>query len=132
MELLQRCGHAGCPRIQTEGFCAEHAGVGDGTATPRKRRPRASIASGGDGYDRRWMKLRARKLRRDPTCEWPDCERDAEHVHHRDGLGCRGPRGYDMGNLMSLCAAHHNPISAQQRWAGEPVQLPRRKRLLSF
>jgi hypothetical protein len=29
-----------------------------------------------------------------------------------------------MGNLMSLCAAHHNPISARQRWAGEPVQLP--------
>jgi hypothetical protein len=40
--------------------------------------------------------------------------------------------GFDIGNLMSLCAAHHNPISAQQRWAGEPVQLPRRYQLLSF
>jgi hypothetical protein len=49
-----------------------------------------------------------------------------------DGLGCRGPRGYDMGNLMALCAQHHSPISAQQRWAGEPVHLPRRNRLLSF
>ena len=61
-----------------------------------------------------------------------DSERDAEHVHHIDGLGSRGPRGYDMGNLMSLCSAHDNPISARQRWAGEPVQLPRRNRLLSF
>jgi hypothetical protein len=37
-----------------------------------------------------------------------------------------------MGNLMSLCAQHHNPISARQRWAGEPLQLSRRYRLLSF
>jgi hypothetical protein len=37
-----------------------------------------------------------------------------------------------MGNLMALCAAHHNPISAQQRWAGEPVQLPRPPSALSF
>jgi hypothetical protein len=132
MVLLQRCGAAGCPRVQAERYCAEHAGATAGQDTPPKRRPRASIASGGDGYDRRWMKLRARKLGRAPICEWPGCERDAQHVHHIDGLGCRGPRGYDMGNLMSLCAAHHNPISAQQRWAGEPVQLPRRRRLLSF
>jgi hypothetical protein len=135
MRLMQRCGAGGCPKVQAERYCPEHAGsitTEDWSGTRRKRRPRASVASGGDGYDRRWMKLRARKLRRDPICEWPDCERDAEHVHHIDGLGCRGPRGYDMGNLLSLCAAHHNPISAQQRWAGEPVPLPRRYRLLSF
>jgi hypothetical protein len=133
MLLLQRCGAPHCPAIQAEPYCAEHIGtvtVEHRSETSGKRRPRASVASGGEGYDRRWMKLRARKLRRDPTCEWPDCERDAEHVHHIDGLGCRGPRGYDMGNLTSLCAAHHNLISAQQRWAGEPVQLPRRHRAL--
>jgi ketosteroid isomerase-like protein len=28
------------------------------------------------------MKLRARKLRRTPTCEWPDCDHPAKHVHH--------------------------------------------------
>jgi hypothetical protein len=78
------------------------------------------------------MTLRARKLKRYQICEWPRCERDAQHVHQIDGLGCRGPRGYDMGNLMALCAQHHNPISAQQRWTGEPVGLPRRYRLLSF
>jgi hypothetical protein len=50
--------------------------VGHEAEAPAKGEP----ASGGDGYDRRWIKLRARKLRRDPT--WPDCERDAEHVHH--------------------------------------------------
>jgi hypothetical protein len=59
------------------------------------------------------------------TFRWIACERI-------DGLGCRGPRGYDTGNLMSLCATHHNPISARQRWAGEPVRLPRRHRLFSF
>lgn len=99
--------------MQVEPYCAEHAGTitaDDQSGTRPTRRPRASIASGGDGYDRRWMRLRARKLRLDPICEWPDCERDAEHVHHID----------------------HNPISARQRWAGEPVQLPRRYRLLSF
>jgi 5-methylcytosine-specific restriction enzyme A len=135
MVLLQRCGAAGCTRAQAEPYCAEHAGTipdEGGAGTTRKRRQRASIASGGEGYDRTWVKLRARKLKRNPTCEWPDCDHAAEHVHHIDGLGCRGPRGYDMGNLMSLCAAHHNPISAQQRWAGEPVTLPRRSRLFSF
>jgi hypothetical protein len=135
MALLQRCNVADCPNVQVASYCAEHAGTitaHDRSGTRPKRRPRASVASGGDGYDRTWMRLRARKLKRDPICEWPECEREAEHVHHIDGLGCRGPRGYDMGNLMSLCAAHHNPISAQQRWAGEPVQLPRRRRLLSF
>jgi hypothetical protein len=134
MQLMQRCGAAGCPRVQVESYCTEHARTrasDDGSGAREKRQPRASVASGGDGYDRRWMKLRARKLKRDPICE-PSCEREAEHVHHIDGLGCRGPRGYDMGNLMSLCAAHHNPISAQQRWAGEPVTLPRSRRMLSF
>jgi hypothetical protein len=118
MRLMQRCGAAGCPRVQVEPYCAEHAGSlasEDPLGPRRKRRQRASVASGGEGYDRRWMKLRARKLRLNPICEWPDCDHAAEHVHHIDGRGCRGPRGYDMGNLMSLCAAHHNPISARQR-----------------
>jgi 5-methylcytosine-specific restriction enzyme A len=135
MPLMQSCGVVGCPRVQVESYCAEHARTrttDDGSGAREKRRPRASVASGGDGYDRRWMRLRARKLRRDPICEWRDCDREAKHVHHIDGLGCRGPRGYDMGNLMALCAAHHNPISARQRWTGEPVTLPRRYRLLSF
>lgn len=135
MAVLQRCGTPNCPRVQIESYCAEHTSTvpdEDGSRTRRKRRQRASVANGGEGYDRRWMKLRARKLRRDPICEWPDCDHAAEHVHHIDGLGCRGPRGYDMGNLMSLCAAHHNPISARQRWTGEPVQLPRCHRLYSF
>jgi hypothetical protein len=114
---------AGRPSVQVEGYCAEHARTtDDGSGAREKRRPRASVANGGDGYDRHWMKLRASKLRRAPLCEWPGCAHEAEHVHHIDGLGFRGPRGYDMGNLMSLCAAHHNPISARQRWAGEPVR----------
>ena len=121
--------------MQVEPYCPEHAArvrEDDPSGKTPKRRQRASIASGGEGNDRTWIKLRARKLRRNPICEWPDCDHPAEHVHHIDGLGCRGPRGYDMGNLMALCAAHHNPISARQRWEGEPVQLPRRRRLLSF
>jgi hypothetical protein len=136
--LTRNTSHSGadpCPRVQVEPYCTEHAGkitAEDYAGKAPKRRPRASVASGGLGYDRRWMKLRARKLRHDPTREWPDCDDDAKHVHHIDGLGCRGPRGYDVGNLMALCAAHHNPISARQRWAGEPVPLPRRYRVPSF
>lgn len=55
------------------------------------------------------------QARRDPVCEWVErdesgswqrCDREAVHVHHIDGLGCRGPRGYDMGNLQALCPQH--------------------------
>jgi hypothetical protein len=56
----RRCGVAGCPRVQSELYCAEHAGTArarDSKGTTTKRRRRASIASGGDGYDRRWMKF---------------------------------------------------------------------------
>jgi hypothetical protein len=109
MSLMQCCGVPGCPRVQVEPYCADHASTipaKDGSGKRRKGRQRASVASGGEGYDRRWMKLRFRTLRRDPICEWPDCDHAAEHVHHSDGLGCRWPRGADMGNLMSLCASH--------------------------
>jgi hypothetical protein len=115
MPLLQRRGAPNCPAIRAEAYCREHAGGWS-------RGPHPS----------RWRKLSRRIRDERPVCEWPGCEQPSEVVHHIDGLGCRGPRGYDMGNLMALSAQHHNPISAQQRWAGEPVQLPRRHRLLSF
>lgn len=60
------------------------------------------------GYDARWRRTRARKLKATPICEWPDCTAPATDVHHVDGLGPNGPRGHDMTNLQSLCHAHHS------------------------
>jgi hypothetical protein len=41
------------------------------------------------------------------TSEDEHCEEPSAHVHHLDGLGPQGPRGFDPENLMALCPRCH-------------------------
>ena len=70
------------------------------------------------GYDHKWRKCRAAFLAEHPLCE--RCDRaglvvEAVHVHHRDGQGPLGERGYDFENLESLCERCHNSETARNR-----------------
>lgn len=68
-------------------------------------------------YDkRRWRRLSARILRERVTCEDASgCTQPAAEVHHVDGLGPAGPRGYDRANLQALCSSHHSAITNASR-----------------
>lgn len=90
-------------------------------SAPRRPQPRTDTRPDATerGYDRRWRKARAAYLAQFPLCE--RCEREgrvteAEHVHHKDGLGPTGPRGFDPTNLEALCPHHHNQHTARERW----------------
>jgi 5-methylcytosine-specific restriction enzyme A len=62
------------------------------------------------GYTRRWAALSQLILRDRPICE--RCNRNiSTEVHHLDGLGPNGPRGYDMTNLQALCKSCHSQIT---------------------
>lgn len=70
----------------------------------------------GRPYDRRrWRRLSSRILTQRPTCEHAGCQRPATEVHHVDGLGPAGPRGYDPTNLLALCTPHHAATTAAAR-----------------
>lgn len=82
---------------------------------PPTTRPRGKTTERGYGW--RWQRFRLVFLAAHPLCV--QCEQRgrttaAEHVHHIDGLGPRGERGYDPDNLQALCAVCHNRISANQ------------------
>ena len=63
------------------------------------------------GYDGRWQRLRAHKLRANPVCE--ECERQgrvtpAREVDHIEPFTSRqDPRRLDWDNLQSLCNPCH-------------------------
>jgi 5-methylcytosine-specific restriction protein A len=81
----------------------------------KDRRPSARAR----GYDNRWAKTRAAYLRALPTCQWHEgCIAQATQVHHLDGLGPKGPKGHDWGNLQGLCASHHSQITSELQPGG--------------
>lgn len=68
------------------------------------------------GYDRRWRKVRKKKLALDPLCE--HCKlrgrtTPATDVDHVVPLN-RGGAGYAMSNLQSLCRSCHNRKTRSQ------------------
>ena len=70
--------------------------------------------------DRRWRRLRARILRERPFCEC-GCGKPSTDVHHLDGLGLNGPRGYDPANLQALAHDCHSRITAGEHgWGARP------------
>ena len=76
------------------------------------------------GYDRRWRKLRKRKLQSDPLCE--DClERGrttlAQEVDHIIRITKRPDLRLVWDNLRSLCKPCHDAKSAAER-SGRPVK----------
>lgn len=61
------------------------------------------------GYTSKWAAVAKAYLADHPTCECDDClelpEADrppAQHVDHRDGLGPKGPRGFDPTNFVAM------------------------------
>ena len=62
------------------------------------------------GYDARWVKLRAMKLKRDPLCEWCREQKGyikATLVHHIDEIEFYPGKRLDMENLWSSCHSCH-------------------------
>lgn len=100
------CAEPGCAQLlaSDERYCQAHRRV----VAPR----------GGFGYTlARYQQARSRYLREHPICEWCDFV-PAAHVHHRDGLGPRGPRGCDPRNLQALCASCHSRVTAREHGPG--------------
>lgn len=108
MMTLKVCAVPGCPELTDAGRCEACSGEAErrrGTATER-------------GYGSRWRKVRAAYLHRQPLCEVDGCLAFATDVDHIDGLGPKGPRGHDFGNLRALCHSHHSRRTAQDRPGG--------------
>jgi HNH endonuclease. len=93
------------------GYCPTHKLQHDADVEKRKQEYyKASDAKRESahlrGYNYKWTKIRARKLRTDPICE--SCRMDglyvnAEEVHHKDS----NPFNNSWDNLESLCKPCH-------------------------
>lgn len=69
------------------------------------------------GYDRKWQKLRAWKLRHDPLCE--ECKRNdriviATEVHHKKSVRLYPLLRLVLENLESLCKTCHNKKKVEE------------------
>lgn len=113
--LLRPCAHVGCQVLVASGYCDKH-------------RPRSSIRHDAPRdwhrlYDtKRWDKLRAAQLLREPFCR--ACAAagvrtratDVDHVTpHRGNIVLF----FDSGNLQSLCHACHSRKTIREQQAGE-------------
>jgi 5-methylcytosine-specific restriction enzyme A len=100
--VLRPCLRPGCPELVPAGYCARHApasSLRQADATTR-------------GYGHRWTDLSAAYRRTHPICECCG-RRPTALVHHRDGLGPHGPRGYDTENLIAICRHCHTQAHRQ-------------------
>jgi 5-methylcytosine-specific restriction protein A len=71
------------------------------------------------GFGQAWRKIRAQVLERDSgLCQAEGCSAPATEVHHVIARNQGGQS--ELGNLVSVCAAHHRRISASSsplgRW----------------
>jgi len=79
----------------------------DGKPDYRKQSDRDRGFSAERGYDRRWRKVRAVKLRKNPLCERCLDEgrtKAADLVHHKD----RNSKNNRHNNLEALCISCHD------------------------
>ena len=105
---LTPCGSPGCPELTADTYCPRHAKQGERRPSARDR-----------GYDTRWQRVRRDFIRDNPVCQDPEgCLDRATDVDHLDGLGPRGPRGYDPDNLRALCHRHHSRRTARDQPGG--------------
>ena len=96
--------------------CRICAAISDGPYCKQHRDNRPSFHR--RGYTRKWSKFRAEILRTRRYCEWPEgCSEPATDLHHLDGLGPKGPRGFDPSNLQPLCHRHHSMITQREQLA---------------
>jgi 5-methylcytosine-specific restriction protein A len=102
-----------CGVISDQRRCPKHR--------KRKASPKREATMGTGKRGAAWRKLRAEYLRVHPRCECddPSCALPAEHVHHLDGLGVTGPRGFDPANLRALSVSCHAALEAKLRERGQ-------------
>lgn len=112
---LQVCPTPGCPTLTTSGRCQPC------TREARSRRP----SSAAKGYGSRWYRTRRAYLQANEFCECDEHSKlpwilrpRATEVHHRDGLGPNGPRGFDWSNLQALTKSCHSKITAAEQPGG--------------
>lgn len=67
------------------------------------------------GYDRAWMRLRARFLAVHPTCATPGCPRPAGEVDHIQTVRARPDLRLAWSNLRAFCKACHARRTAQDQ-----------------
>jgi 5-methylcytosine-specific restriction enzyme A len=68
---------------------------------PRRKRKDRRPSASKRGYGARWQRFRKRFLRDNPWCA--RCPNPATQVHHLDGLGPKGPLGFEPSNCEALC-----------------------------
>lgn len=98
--IKKPCRKAGCPELTHARYCDEHRAEEAG----RYDRQRGSASA--RGYDRRWRKLAARILRRDPVCRAEGCNQASAEVDHITPRRRGGTD--DPSNLQGLCNPCHN------------------------
>lgn len=107
---LRPCIEPGCPQLTSGTRCERHRKAK--RRTEDKRRPSARER----GYDAQWQRVRAGYLYLHPYCEDESgCLERATDVDHIDGLGPKGPNGYDHANLRALCHSHHSKRTARDQ-----------------
>jgi 5-methylcytosine-specific restriction protein A len=96
------CGHSGCPALVSSGRCARHRRPASQDTRPSARQR---------GYDRKWERLRAIILQRDPVCRLcrVSPSRHADHIIARANGGSDHP-----SNLQGTCASCHSRKTAAQ------------------
>ena len=70
-----------------------------------------------------WFKLRARKLRLTPNCEWCGARGPkGHHVDHRRRVRDSPDLALDITNLQTLCGTCHNQAKQRhEHHAGDPM-----------
>ena len=72
-----------------------------------------------------WPTIKARILRRDPTCRVIGCGKPSQTVDHIVNVARGG--GHDDANLQGLCLAHHADKSQREATAAR-ASMPKAKR----
>jgi 5-methylcytosine-specific restriction enzyme A len=108
--FMKPCNHPGCGELVERGKCDKHRAQDHAL----DRRARGSSSS--RGYDRKWEKLRAWHLAREPLCRQCQIEGKvvaAFLVDHITPIR-QGGAVLDPANLQSLCVRCHNQKTARE------------------
>jgi 5-methylcytosine-specific restriction protein A len=110
------CRWPGCPKLCTDGsgYCQDHIEQAR-AKKQRQRQDRDTRQSAARrGYDRRWARVRALKLRRDPVCE--RCgKKIANVVHHLVPIEVDYTKRLEYDNLQSLCRECHEIVHKRKK-----------------
>lgn len=116
------CNVPGCGELTPGGGrCPTH----ERQARQRGTSGHHARAKAGGGYGARWQRTRKAYLAAHPVCECDECMTQptvlrpwATDVDHIDGLGPKGPRGFDWDNLRAMSHAHHSRHTARTQPGG--------------